>query len=468
MRQTAFREQDSAMKQKKNGMLLLRLLLLVLIAANMVTIFLFSAESGEESEQTSGRVAEAVANIFIRDYAEKTPEEQKQILKKIHRPLRKAAHMTEFGMLGALSFFFLLTWASSAPEHRSEHGSECRGPLRSTPSGAKRSSLRRVLGFYFAALLFAALYAATDEWHQSFSDARGPSFRDVLIDLSGAVLSCTAVLAVWFALQRKRRKKSVVVTRYFPQTATQLRLKIAVAADLHGGDPEPVLSCLRDETPDLILIPGDLMEDTELREPDASGYRFLRECAGMAPTFYSFGNHEIACYHKGNPWRHPVPVFPDGEIRCRIAETGAVLLDNDAVSLGSLHVCGLTSGINGKKNEPDEAALSRFAASDGFRILLCHHPEYYERWIRPTGIELTVCGHAHGGHWRFFGRGVYAPGQGLFPKYTAGMLDGGRCIISRGLGDHTGIPRIGNPRELVLICYGETSEPKSEPPHREQ
>ena len=65
-------------------------------------------------------------------------------------------------------------------------------------------------------------------------------------------------------------------------------------------------------------------------------------------------------------------------------------------------------------------------------------------------VTLVLSGHAHGGHWRFFGRGVYAPGQGLLPKYTSGVLDN-RCVISRGVGDHTRIPRLFNPREVVII-----------------
>jgi hypothetical protein len=35
-------------------------------------------------------------------------------------------------------------------------------------------------------------------------------------------------------------------------------------------------------------------------------------------------------------------------------------------------------------------------------------------------------------------------------KYTSGVLDG-VCVISRGLGNHTRVPRIFNPPELVLI-----------------
>ena len=84
-------------------------------------------------------------------------------------------------------------------------------------------------------------------------------------------------------------------------------------------------------------------------------------------------------------------------------------------------------------------------------LLLCHHPEYYPEYIRDTVIELTVAGHAHGGQWNFFGRGVFAPGQGLFPKYTAGVYDGGRLIVSRGATNTVKVPRFFNPTETVII-----------------
>ena len=100
--------------------------------------------------------------------------------------------------------------------------------------------------------------------------------------------------------------------------------------------------------------------------------------------------------------------------------------------------------------------LENFCAVEKPKILLCHHPEYYVPYIQKADIDLTVCGHAHGGQWRIFGRGIYAPGQGLFPKYTAGVLDQ-KCVISRGLGNHTWIPRIFNRRELVIIDYGDTA-----------
>ncbi len=232
-------------------------------------------------------------------------------------------------------------------------------------------------------------------------------------------------------------------------------LQIALAADLHDNPHDKVLATLQAEHPDLILIPGDLTDDIEIQKGAERALHFLRGCAAIAPTYYSPGNHEIRCYHRGNPFRHPIPSPIPRSFFEEVRRAGAILLDNELVTEpDGLTVCGLSSGICGDRNEPDAAAIQRFAAAPGRpKLLLCHHPEYYAPYLSGLDFDLTVCGHAHGGHWRFFGRGVYAPGQGLFPKYTSGTV-GGRCVISRGIGNHTRIPRIFNPTELVIITLG--------------
>ena len=410
----------------------LRVLLCALIVANMTVIFLFSAQNGAESDKTSGKVSETVAEVTVKDFEEKPQEEQKQIVRSINKPLRKIAHMAEFGSLGALIFLLLLTW-----------------------DGA-------ILWRYGAALAGTFLYACTDELHQMLSEARGPQFSDVLIDLLGAFITCTVLLILCTLLKKKKGTLNTLMqtTHYYLQREKLDRaLRIAVAADLHGERFDKLIPRIKAERPDMILIPGDLMDDHDLANETASGFAFLRECVAIAPTFYSLGNHEIACYHKGKPWTHPTPTFPKTDVVERIRKTGAIFLDNDCVKHGDFTVCGLTSGLNGKVNEPDQKALNAFADAEGFRVLLCHHPEYFVPYIQKTDIDLTVCGHAHGGQWRAFGLAAYAPGQGIFPKYTSGVIDG-RCVISRGLGNHTIYPRIFNPRELVVIHYGETAPSK--------
>jgi predicted MPP superfamily phosphohydrolase len=69
-------------------------------------------------------------------------------------------------------------------------------------------------------------------------------------------------------------------------------------------------------------------------------------------------------------------------------------------------------------------------------------------------VDLVLTGHAHGGQWRLPAiGGVFAPGQGLLPKYTAGMYRLGKTVmcVSRGLGNTSFPLRIENKPELVLI-----------------
>ena len=92
---------------------------------------------------------------------------------------------------------------------------------------------------------------------------------------------------------------------------------------------------------------------------------------------------------------------------------------------------------------------------DHFTILLAHRPELFESYVS-RGFDLVLCGHAHGGQWRIPGllNGLYAPNQGLFPKYAGGRYekDGTTMIVSRGLARWMDIvPRIFNPPELVVI-----------------
>ncbi len=409
------------MKTKPSSKLWLRILLGILILCNMAAIFYFSEQDGSQSTKTSGRVTKTVAAVVVPDFQQKPAPEQAQIIEQLHPTVRKLAHMAEFGSLSALSFLFLLTFSGN------------------------------VFAKFGYSLAFTGIYAATDEFHQMLSAGRNPSAYDVGIDLLGAVIATGILLCTALLIKKTKQMPRFEITRY--QVAADIAtLRLAVASDIHDNPVDGILNALREEAPDLILIPGDLTDDEGLRDSEAP-YIFLRECAAIAPTFYSLGNHEVACYHKGNPWRHPTPIPLSDAIKEKIAETGVTLLDNCHVSWKNLTIGGLSSGINKKENRPNMQVVTEFCKAPGYRILLSHHPEYYVPYLKETDIPLILCGHAHGGQWRFFGRGVYSPGQGLFPKYTAGMLDG-RCIISRGLGNHTWIPRIANRPELLIVELG--------------
>jgi VanZ family protein len=130
----------------------------VVVALWMAFIFYMSAQanSGDQSHALARAVLEKLR-------LHPTPTQAEEF----HHLLRKTAHFTEYGVLAAL-----MAWAQ--------------------PGLTRGRAALTWLG--------AALYACTDEFHQSFVPTRGPAIADVLIDSSGALVA----LLLWMLVRRPR------------------------------------------------------------------------------------------------------------------------------------------------------------------------------------------------------------------------------------------------------------------------
>lgn len=205
----------------------------------------------------------------------------------------------------------------------------------------------------------------------------------------------------------------------------------ALVSDLHNGPCDDVLPLL--EGVDAILMTGDLVN--RHREGYDNALTFLKEAPQIAPLYYSIGNHERCFPQRDEYWPH-------------VLKSRAILLDNTYMLAHGVVLGGLSSA---RKGEEQPGFLSAMAAQEGFKLLLCHHPEYFPRFVKPHDIDLTLSGHAHGGQVRLLGQGVFAPGQGLFPRLTSGWHFDKRLLISRGMINSTWAPRINNPCELIML-----------------
>lgn len=210
-----------------------------------------------------------------------------------------------------------------------------------------------------------------------------------------------------------------------------LPLDLAVVTDLHNGIYKDVLPVLKNCH--AILVVGDLVN----RHKD--GYErvlsFLEDAPRCAPTFFSIGNHERKDQQMVAIW----PALRDSRV---------TLLDNAFVNFQGIVLGGFSSAV---KKKPDGSFLPVMMERPGFHLLMCHHPEYYFRYVKGHRVELTLSGHAHGGQVQIRGQGLYAPGQGCFPKLTHGFYDNGHLLVSRGMTNSAGLPRWNNPCELVLL-----------------
>ncbi len=230
------------------------------------------------------------------------------------------------------------------------------------------------------------------------------------------------------------------------------RMRLVVVSDLHNtiypGGQQALAGVILGEKPDAVLVTGDFFDE----HGDARGARLLAGALkGRVACYYAPGNHE---------YRAPQP---EATFR-QLGDLGCVVLRNRAalVRLGHANVvlAGLDDPERAKidKGYDWEAALAHLgeevAGLPGYRILLAHRPDAIDEY-RQMDFDLILSGHAHGGQWRIPGwiNGVYAPGQGLFPRYAGGLylLDDLAFIVSRGLSNNTWVPRIFNPPELVVI-----------------
>lgn len=214
-------------------------------------------------------------------------------------------------------------------------------------------------------------------------------------------------------------------------------LTLAVVSDLHNGAYGDSLPDMR--RADAILIVGDLLDRHHPGYENAAA--FLRDAPACAPTFYAIGNHEWKSADRPAFW----PL---------VEKSAVTVLDNRFVSFGGIVLGGLSSAA---KKEIDLRVVDDMAAQEGFRLLMCHHPEWYRRRIRGKGIDLTVSGHAHGGQVQLFGHGLYAPGQGPLPRLTDGFYDDGHLLVSRGMTNACTYPRWFNPCEMIMLhlAHGE-------------
>ena len=210
-------------------------------------------------------------------------------------------------------------------------------------------------------------------------------------------------------------------------------LTFAVCPDFHNGDVDLLLAACRGA--DAILIVGDLVDRHDHRTNGFdNAVRFLQEAPDVAPVFYSIGNHERKLKTREEYWPH-------------VEKSRVTVLDDRFVEFGGIVLGGLTS----RKDGPETAWLSDMAAQDDFRLLMCHHPEYFSRHVAPYDIDLTIAGHAHGGQVRIGKQGIYSPGQWLFPKLTSGFYFNDRLLVSRGVTNATWAPRINCGCEVIML-----------------
>jgi len=144
-----------------------KIILMILLVTCMILIFVFSSQNASISGDLSEGITYKIACLTVKDFKTFDFEKQKEIVEEMHFYVRKAAHFSEYALLGILAFLNAVQYLKTA---------------------GKR---------FLVTLPFCLLYAASDEFHQLFTDGRYGSPVDVMIDFSGSV---TGILLVFIII----------------------------------------------------------------------------------------------------------------------------------------------------------------------------------------------------------------------------------------------------------------------------
>ncbi|MCI9560115.1 MAG: VanZ family protein [Lachnospiraceae bacterium] len=151
-----------------------RTLLVGALVAWMAVIFMFSAKPAEESQEQSYFIGRTIADFIQRLGGLSWSQERKQaFVEAIDFYVRKAAHGTEYAILGGM-------WMAV---------------FRSFGKILSRSGR--------FSWIYGTLYAISDEIHQYFVPGRACQVRDMLIDSAGVLVGvfsyfvCAKLWKVW-------------------------------------------------------------------------------------------------------------------------------------------------------------------------------------------------------------------------------------------------------------------------------
>ena len=243
-------------------------------------------------------------------------------------------------------------------------------------------------------------------------------------------------------------------------------VRIALVSDLHasnyGKGQHNLLEALHAQNPDLVLMTGDMFdEDGE----NSITEEFLAGIAGKYPCYYVTGNHEYYC--EPEQYADAMEILRRHQITVLSGTWETVTVKGQ-----QLNICGVDDPYaassasfleyaTGTAQTPESfqkqvEAVSCAAENGQYTVLLSHRPELFENYYPTGAFDLVLSGHAHGGQWRIplLLNGLYAPGQGLFPKYAGGVYQQEGCtlVVSRGLARGISIvPRLFTRPELVVI-----------------
>jgi predicted MPP superfamily phosphohydrolase len=273
----------------------------------------------------------------------------------------------------------------------------------------------------------------------------------------GMLLLCSILsgITLYEAAKVPDVKNHTIYLNKWPEALDGFR--IAIISDLHisrffdGPWTEKVVARVNELKPELILIPGDIVDgEVIIRRPETSPLSGLKSDYG---TYMCVGNHEyISNLSKWLPEFRDLGIKNLYNSRETIKPRGA-----DLVLAGVTDPAAYGRSLPG----PDLPKALKGLGEDGGSIppviLLDHRPAHAPENSKDPRVTLQFSGHTHGG--------LFPPLTFLVKRANKGFLRGWyevgsmKMYVHPGTGLWSGVPmRLFNPSEITLLTINSKKE----------
>lgn len=218
---------------------------------------------------------------------------------------------------------------------------------------------------------------------------------------------------------------------------------ITQISDLHSKKVNDNLYKLIDG--DIVVFTGDIVDKSD----NDTFYVIdtINKITKNIPAYYVTGNHEAAnlrIYSLVERYAKNVHFLHNEEVFIKKGDAAIKIIGLDDLEFSYL--------TQSKLPELPDDRLQNFDMSD-YTVALSHSPNNIETFAK-YNPDLVLSGHTHGGQFRLPVIGaIYAPGQGLFPKYDKGYyhINDTDLVISGGIGCSRLPIRVNCPAEINNI-----------------
>jgi uncharacterized protein len=213
------------------------------------------------------------------------------------------------------------------------------------------------------------------------------------------------------------------------------------------------------QEPDLIVITGDFLDSSLGLRPQGALLAQLARLQAPLGVYAVFGNHD---------WTSLNTAATRARFAGELDRIGVQVINNDGVQLrDDLFLAGIDDWWFG--NQDPQATFAGYRG--GATLLLSHNPDYLPHV--PAQVQLTLCGHTHGGQIRVPFLGPMKRASLYGTQFLEGWVETApvqpdaadhsqplspprviRGYVTHGLGV-TGLPfRLGVPAEMNLFEFG--------------